>query len=84
MRVFFLRLGNCKISSDGNYLYIQQITKSDELEEVQKKVSRIVKEEMELFLEDYNGAGNYSITEYAYRRGADIHAFIRKLNDAGQ
>lgn len=39
---------------------------------------------MELFLEDYNGAGNYSITEYAYRRGADIHAFIRKLNDAGQ
>lgn len=84
LRVFFLRLGNCKISSDGNYLYIQQITKSDELEEVQKKVSRIVKEEMELFLENYNEADNYSITEYAYRRGADIHAFIRKLNDAGQ
>lgn len=83
-RVFFLRLGDCEMSFDGNYLYILQITRRDKLEEVQRKVSRIVKEEMELFLENYNEADNYSITEYAYRRGGDIHAFIRELNGAGQ
>lgn len=82
-RVLFLRLADCKISFDGNYMYILQITQSADIEEVRKRVSMIVEEEMDFFLENSNEADSYSMKEYSYRRGEDIHAFIRELNDAG-